>query len=350
MKLLNYVNKLLFSFQREIQNDSYLGKVLVVSNTGFGDTILSSPAIKSLRKSFQNNQIIFLVNRRYSSLFIDYEYVDQIWQYSGGYLNLFSIIIKCRLEGVNTIMLFHSNGPEDIFISLCSGAKKILKCTNNIDHPYKKLFFNKLNLNHKHNIEKKLDLLRCFNPKIIDTTMTISGYYHHQLPVNYLPSNKKIIGIQLGAQDVYKIWPVENVIELSEYLVNRGYYLIFFGATKLEREMMFIIEKNISISNICNLVCKTKISELPSILKKLNLLITNDTGILHLAIAMKVRSLSLFGPTPSNEFGAYQDKDLHSHIQKNGYFVNDKPKKERSQDGMKLISVNEVIEKLKEII
>ena len=106
----------------------------------------------------------------------------------------------------------------------------------------------------------------------------------------------------------------------------------------------------ISISNICNLVCKTKISELPSILKRLNLLVTNDTGILHLAIAMKVKSLSLFGPTPSIEFAAYQDKDFHSHIQKNGYFVNDKPKKQRTQDGMKLISVDEVIEKLKEMV
>ena len=68
MKLLNSVNKLLFSHRKKL-SDNNLGKVLVVSNTGFGDTILSTPAIKSLRKSFLDEKIIFLVNKKYSALF-----------------------------------------------------------------------------------------------------------------------------------------------------------------------------------------------------------------------------------------------------------------------------------------
>ena len=73
MKLLDSLNKLLFS-QTKKQSDNNLGKVLVVSNTGFGDTILSTPAIKSLRKSFLNEKIIFLVNKKYSALFLNYKY------------------------------------------------------------------------------------------------------------------------------------------------------------------------------------------------------------------------------------------------------------------------------------
>lgn len=350
MKLLDSLNKLLFSFQQKRQNDNFLGNVLVVSNTGFGDTILSTPAIKTLRKNFSNEKIIFLVNKKYSTLFLRYKYVDQIWEYSGGYINLFSLIIRCRINRIHTIMLFHSNSPEDIFVSLSSGAINILKCTNNVYHPYKKLFVNKLEHQEKHNIEKKIDLVRYFNPKVIDREMSISDHYYSQVPVYYFPRQEKIIGIQLGAQDTYKIWPVENVIELSQYLANKGYFLIFFGATQLENEMMLNIEKVINFSSFHNLVGKTKINELPSILKQLNLLLTNDTGILHLAIAMKVKSLSLFGPTSCEEFGAYQDKDLHSHIQKNGFFVNDKPKKQRLQDGIKLITVEEVISKVEDIL
>ena len=60
--------------------------------------------------------------------------------------------------------------------------------------------------------------------------------------------------------------------------------------------------------------------------------------------------MSPFGPTSSKEFGAYQDIELHHNIQKNGFFVNDKPKKKRTQDGMRLISVDEVISKIEEII
>jgi hypothetical protein len=65
---------------------------------------------------------------------------------------------------------------------------------------------------------------------------------------------------------------------------------------------------------------------------------------------MKVKSLSLFSPTSSEEFGAYQDKELHHSIQKDGFFVNTKPKKQRTQDGMQLISVEEVFSKIQEVV
>jgi ADP-heptose:LPS heptosyltransferase len=349
VKLLDPINKLLFSIRKK-NSDNILGKVLVVSNTGFGDTLLSSPAIKTLRKSFLNQKIIFLINKKYSPLFIKYKYVDSIWKYSGSYTNLFILILRCRVNNIHTIILLHSNSPEDIFLSLLSGAKNILKWTDNVNHPYKRLFLNEIIKKEQHNIEKKIDLIRFFNPNIIDTTMSISDNFYEKNLIDNFTTKKKIIGIQLGAQDVYKIWPVENFIKLCLYLVSKNYFLFFFGATKLEYKMMVKIEEVLVSSSICNLVCKTKISELPAILKQLTLLITNDTGILHLSIAMKVNSLSLFGPTSSKEFGAYQDIELHHSIQKNGFFVNDKPKKQRNQDGMKLITVDEVISKIEEII
>ena len=349
MKLLNSVNKLLFSYRRKIGSHD-LGNVLVVSNTGFGDTLLSSPAIKTLRQSFLNQKIIFLLNKKYSVLFAKYKYVDSIWEYTGSYTNLFILIFRCRINKINTIILLHSNGPEDIFLSLLSGAKNILKWTDNVNHPYKKLFLNQIVKKEQHNIEKKIDLIRFFNPKIIDTTMSISDFFYEKNENNIFTTNKKIIGIQLGAQDVYKIWPVENVILLSRYLISKNYYLVFFGATKIENKMMDEVERSIDSISIVSLVCKTKIIELPSILKQVNLLVTNDTGILHLAIAMRVRSLSLFSPTSNKEFGAYQDYELHHSIQKNGSFVNNVSKKKRTQDGMKLINVDEVISMIEEII
>lgn len=349
MKLLNLINKAIFSHRKNLSDHS-LGKVLVVSNTGFGDTLLSTPAIKSLRKSFPKQEITFLVNKKFFTLFEDYKYVDNIWKYTGGYVNLFFIIAKCRIKRIHTILLFHSNGPEDIFVSLLSGARNILKWTDNLNHEYRTFFSNTLTNDKKHNIEKKNDLVRYFNPSIIDTTMSVSDRYYEQEGIDYLPKTKKIIGIQIGAQDTYKIWPVKNIIKLSQILIEQNYYVVFFGATKTESQMMSKIENSIKPSNFLNLCCKTKVEELPSILKSLDLLVTNDTGILHLAIAMEVKSLSLFSPTSCTEFGAYQDKELHFSIQKDGFFVNDRPKKQRTQDGMELISVDEVFLKIKEIV
>ena len=84
---------------------------------------------------------------------------------------------------------------------------------------------------------------------------------------------------------------------------------------------------------------------MPTIINDLDLLLTNDTGAMHLAIALKVKTLSLFGPTDSKIYGPYQDFNFHKVIQADGSFVNVVPKKQRGSDGMALISIDQVFEK-----
>jgi ADP-heptose:LPS heptosyltransferase len=92
----------------------------------------------------------------------------------------------------------------------------------------------------------------------------------------------------------------------------------------------------------------SSIKSLPKILNDLELVITNDTGTLHLAIALQIKTVSLFGPTDSKIFGPYQDFNLHKLIQVDGSFVNNLPKKQRGQEGMELIDVNRVFTKVVE--
>ncbi len=350
MKILKNINDVLLRFIR-IRPDSRFGPILMVSNTGFGDTVLSTPAIKTMRKSFPHVRILFLVNRRYRKLFIDYEYADGIISYTGGYANLLYVILRCRVEKIATILFLHSNSPEDIFISILGGANNILKWTDNVNYEYGHLFVNSANVKRQHHIEKKIDLVRHFGPGIIDTRMEISSNYKHDCgELVTLKEGDNIVGIQLGAQDIYKIWPVENVISLCERLIADGYHVVLFGATKYELGMSGEIVAAINSKSIINLCCRTKVEDLPCILKKLDLLVTNDTGILHLAIALSVKTLSLFSPTSVMEFGAYQDYSKHFYIQKDGSFVNNKPKKQRPQSAMRLIVVSEVYEKIKEIL
>ncbi len=352
MKLLTYINKAIYHFT-ENESDGILGdNILVVSNTGFGDTILSTPAIISLRKSFPECNIIFLVNRKIVPLLENYKHVNQIVLYTGNFLNLLNIIRICRKNEIHSVFLFHANGPEDMFISMLSGARNILKCTDNTEHEYRKVFMNKPVFKSEHNIERKLDLVRFFNPDFISTKMVIADKFYQQEKEadNRLPTDKKIIGIQLGTQELYKIWPIDNVISLSRQLLEKNYFLVYFGATKLELEMMKTLLSEIDSNNMLDLCGKTKLDDLPNILKQLDLLVTNDTGIMHLAIALQLQTLALFSPSPFKEVGYYQDKELHAHIQKDGFFEDHIPKKKRTQDAMRLITIDEVFSKIEEIL
>jgi ADP-heptose:LPS heptosyltransferase len=352
LKLLEKINRFLPLFKKVSDLKSF-NNVLVVSNSGLGDTILSTPAIVSLRQSFPNLNITFMVHKKMYPLFSGFEYVDDFVLYSSGFLSQIGIVKQLRQKKIDTIFLFHSNGPEDIFFSILSGAKNILKMTDNSNHEFKDIFSNKPNTNTQHDIEKKLDLVKLFNPKETSKRMLVPKYFYKS--GNFFDKEPSIlyIGIQLGAQDIYKMWPVDNFVKLAKRL-NEEFSKIKFimlGSTKYEQNLTkeFTLEFGQS-DLIIDLCGGSSIQELPGILNDLDLLITNDTGTLHLAVALQKRTVSLFGPTDSEVFGPYQDSKLHNVIQVDGFFVNQKPKKLRSQKGMELINVDTVFDSAKGLL
>lgn len=344
MKILEQVNKLLPPFKKPSRVDLFKN-ILVVSNTGLGDTLLSTPSIVSLRKSFPDIKLFFLINKNIFPLFDEFEFIDDFVLYSSGVFSQIRIIKELRKRKIDTIFLFHSNGPEDIFFSVLSGAKNILKMTDNPDHKFHKIFLNQPNFEPKHNIEKKLDLVRIFNPSNISKKMLIPRHFYNQKGFLEKDLNYSYLGIQMAAQDEYKMWPIENFIKLVDRLQSNFNNLKFvlLGATSSEQLISEIFLRTVknkeSVINFCG---KTTINELPLLLNDLDLLLTNDTGTMHLAITLEIKTVSLFGPTDSKIYGPYQDLNLHEVIQVDGTHVNNVPKKQRGQEGMALINVNQV--------
>ena len=75
MKLIAQINKLIVRYKKPSDKNSFKN-ILVVSNTGLGDTILSTPAIITLRQSFPEVNITFLVHKTIFPLFKEFEFVD----------------------------------------------------------------------------------------------------------------------------------------------------------------------------------------------------------------------------------------------------------------------------------
>ncbi|WP_428023814.1 glycosyltransferase family 9 protein [Arcobacter sp.] len=346
-KLIKLYNKIMVNFKHKDEAIK-MEKVLIVSNTALGDLLLSTPAIKTLRKSFPDIYIELLINKNLENLFISFEYVDKVITYESNFWGLIKHVRHIKKEAFDTIFFLHSNGPQDLFIALASNVRNILKAINypsKISASFSKFILNKPDYNNKHIIEHRLDLVKVFNPKIIDKTISLPNSFYE----NYKKEKKLNIGIQLGAADNYKMWPLEKFVTLInrfDDVIKEEYSITFFGLKNEQKLSDFVISK-INQRYVINLCGKTNIDELPYKLKEIDFLVTNDTGTLHLSIALNIPTISLFSPTDSKIFGPYQDFEKHIVIQKDGDFINDKPKKQRSQDAMNLIEVEEVLECVK---
>ena len=88
-------------------------------------------------------------------------------------------------------------------------------------------------------------------------------------------------------------WPLENWIELSKKLVNKGYRLIIIG-NNLDKEDAQIIKK--IIPECIDFTGKTSLKELVTLFSLSDLLITNDSGPAHFASLTNIPKITLFGP------------------------------------------------------
>jgi len=345
VKFLELMNNMIYKYKKNSFSKKPLSmkNVLAVSNTGFGDTILSIPAIKTLKKNFNIN-LTLMIRKQFLPLFENVKYVDNFIFYKNGIINQLKIIKQIKNKNIDTIFLFHSNGPEDMFFSVLSQAKQILKFTNNTNYPFKDILLNKPIMSDKHIILQRLELVKIFNPTVIDTKLEVSKNLYFE------KTEKNIVGIQLGTQDYYKVWPIENYIKIIEFLLDKNFKIFLLGANKIDKEMSQKVLKNINSKNVINLCCKTNIQELAYYLRNIEFLITPDTGTMHLAIALKVPTISLFAPTNSKIWGTNQDLDIHTVIQKASHINKNKPKKQWDNKDMKQISPEEVINEIKKRI
>jgi len=350
---MKIVNKLLIKYLadkklKKIKKIDELKEVpknfLVISNTALGDTLLSLPAIKSLKLSFPQSGIVLLTHSSVVPLLNNINYIDIVVPFYGGYNKIFKTINIIKKSSPECSLIFHGNAPLDISIAALSGCRFILK------HPttssLKKYLSYNFEKKNQHTIEDRLDLVRKINGKIVVPEMDIGVLEDSQKvdKVNHmLKKEKKYIAFQVGAADIYKMWSIERFLELAELIVkNYDFDIIITG---VEKE--FILGEKIAQklqSRVLNLCGKTTIDELPYLLKRCEMLITNDTGTMHLAVALKVPTISLFSPTDSRGIGPYQDIGIHKVIQKDGSYIQKLPKKKRSSEAMKLIEIDEVYE------
>lgn len=321
------------------------GRFLVISSTAVGDTILSTPAIKSLRRSFPQAAITALFHRRVAPLFTAFPYVDAVITYAGGYKHFFQTVHQLRQSRPEAALILHGNGPQDIPLAVFSGARFILK------HPtetkYKKYLSCRLQMKRQHVIEERLDLVRTIGGREVDTTLEVPpvpGAEIAKRVSGLLTRGKRFIGFQVGAANVYKMWPIERFRSLAERILpSDPDAAIVITGSRAERGLAEKVAAGFP-GRIVNACGDFAIQEWPALIRRLTLLVTNDTGTLHLAVALKVPTLSLFSATDSQLIGPYQDPEIHRVIQKEGGFVQRLPKGKRTDEAMRLISVAEVFE------
>ncbi len=337
--------------------------ILIISCTAMGDTLFAIPAIRSLARLLPYAKMDMLVRDRFVPLFRNLPQIREILEYRGrcrGTLTLASIFRKKKFD---LCISLHDSDPCPVKAAFLAGVPFILRIGQRDEATAPYLSARTEYYPEKHAIEQRLDVLRLLFGSEAESVLTTEmrlpvktqeteKFWHNIMSDQGIkPGRVQKIGFQFSASGVYKTWPLENWTMLGEKLLARmeQVIIVLFGgpADRAEAEKLCksISEQQPIFKNrTINLAGYMALSKLPAALNGLDVFITNDTGPLHAAIAVKTPTVSLFVPTRTGCIAPIQDTRLHKVIKKEMPCTPCIEKYCDSPDCMSLISVDEVFE------
>ena len=297
-------------------------KIVVSEFCGLGNSVLLSSALRTLKNA--NFHVSLIGNNKFGGISIHQhsKFIDEKIDLSKFTYKVLINFFKNIKNSDYVIIPAHSN-PSLFFLFMLSlfSKKKVI-----ISYKYfgdlnfiKKILLKytaKINKNnfieieytnkfHEIEINRKFINAIDFSFKKISENILLN-YFDHPGDDNcmkkFMLEDKKYIVIQPFCANglnnygrLSKSWPFKNFQKVIDEIFSKykNYYIVLVG-DKGDARNLNHLNKN---DKIINLLSKTSLSELISILKNSIFIICHDSSILHISDSMNLKNLSLFGPT-----------------------------------------------------
>ncbi len=335
--------------------------ILIIKPSSIGDVIHALPFLKAIRGRYPDAVISWLINRGIDEIIRDNPNLDEVILFErkrwGGFddigykfKGLTEFIRELRQKGFDLVIdlqgLFRSG-----IITYLSGADYRIGFAN--AREFSPVFYN-YKVSHPpiemHAVDRYLFIAKELGADITQKDFTINIPVKEKGYIDGLIGKDKkrpLIAINPSARWETKMWPLKRYAELIDAI-----------AAKLKAQPVLIGSKEDEVrinemlsmtkSKPLNLSGKTSLLQLSALLKKADLLITNDSGPMHIAAAVGTPVVAIFGPTRPVRTGPYGNG--HVVLQSAHPCVNCLKKRCNDLKCMEAITVDDVLTAVKGIL
>ncbi len=293
-------------------------KILILALSGIGDALMFTPALQLIRKHFPQIQIDALVmHKSVQQIYDRTKLFDKIFYFDfmkEGFFKSIKFITTLRKKYDYSINVYPSNRKEYNVINFLIGALK-RAAINYLRKDFINLgWLNNVRIlenDNLHNVEENINLIKkLFNINTNEKTDLLlplnedDKYLANKyLFENDINQNDLIIGIHPGCSTlknhIKRRWEPEKFIKLGKKLIEeKNAKVLLFGGSD-EDDLKDYIKNSINSSNAIS-VKTNGILENATVMSKCNLFITNDSGLMHIASALKLKVIAIIGPTSPN--------------------------------------------------
>lgn len=280
-------------------------KILCIKPRGIGDIVLSTIVLENLKDHFPSADIHYLTEEFAKLSVANNLLVSKVITYRKSEI-IFCVVKKIRKEKYDLVFDFWSN-PKTAQITFLSGAKYRV----GFGYRGRKYAYNVIADSGRgmgHSAEHNLELLNAISVPInsrnihfdiSESEKTKAKKYFDEV----FKPKEMIIGIVPSGGWSSKRCDPDKWIEFCEKIYSkfRNKFLILWGpGDENDATQIYYSLKAVSV-----LAPQTDVAEMAGLISKCNLIIANDSGPMHIAAALNVPTIGIFGPTDPKKHGPY---------------------------------------------
>lgn len=275
-----------------------INRILAVRNDRFGEFLLNIPALRALKESYASSELFLVVDPYVEELAKCIDFVDEviIWPNKK---RTFSEILKFSKElkdkKFDACVILNPSKEFNI-ISFLAGIPIRVGYARKLGFLLTHKMEDKKYLGTKHEVEYNLELVRLIGAETQDKGLTLKVDEHiiNELLGNFnLQGFTGLVAIHPWTSDPVKQWAVSNFRELAKRIIKELNRKVVIIGGKEELNNSIELFHNFD-NNLVNITGKTTLKQLAAFLKKCKLLISCDSGPVHLACCVGTPVIAIF--------------------------------------------------------
>ncbi|NIP31378.1 MAG: glycosyltransferase family 9 protein, partial [Candidatus Dadabacteria bacterium] len=287
-------------------------KILVIRPGGIGDAVLLFPALKKLKDEFKDCRVDLLAEKRNYGIFKHCEYTENIILYDRKpfqsllklYRAGYDIVIDTeQWHRLTSVIGYLTRAPVRVGFNTNERVKLFTHSVEYSHEDYESVSF--LNLVSSLTLKKyEFDPNREFLSLKMDDSSEIAEQMEE-----YSKKWEYTVGIFSGATVDERLWGVKNFVEVAKKLNDNNIGIVVLGGdSEIGDSREF--EKVLDDGDFLSFVGRTTLHETAVVISKLDLFISSDTGLMHIAYGVGTPTVSLFGAGIEPKWGPKGAKNI----------------------------------------
>ena len=281
-------------------------QILVVRFSSLGDVVLTTPVLGALKAKFPRCRIFFLTKAQYADLVRDDPRISHLIEFyperqHKGLTGFMNLISQLRRYEFDLLIDLHANLRSFLVRRLVKSKTK-LKYDKRWLFRFLMVHLKFLKTEDVHTVESYLEALRKIPVEVDDKNPTVFlgqddvKFAEHFLLERNVEKDDIVVGVHPGARWKTKRWDEARFAQACRTLIDRFKCKVLLFGDSGEERLVEDIEKELPKAKALKAV-GLSLGALMALIQRCACLVTNDSGPMHIASALSVPVVAIFGPT-----------------------------------------------------